>query len=73
MLVLNAAMLGGTVTEGAHYFCDIFAGIGMAFFAHALAKRIIRAEDLSFNRLGIAGGDAALIEEPLAKQALPVR
>jgi membrane-associated phospholipid phosphatase len=73
LLVLNAAMLGGTVTEGAHYFCDIFAGIGMAFFAHALAKRIIRAEDLSFNRLGIAGGDAALIEEPLAKQALPVR
>ena len=45
LLVLNTAMLAGTVTEGAHYFCDIFAGIGMAFFAHALARRIMRAED----------------------------
>ena len=45
LLVLDAAMLGGTVTEGAHYFCDILAGGGMAFFAHALAKRIIRVED----------------------------
>ncbi|HEY0224635.1 MAG TPA: phosphatase PAP2 family protein [Pseudolabrys sp.] len=45
LLVLDAAMLGGTVTEGAHYFCDILAGAGMAFFAYALAKRIIRAED----------------------------
>jgi membrane-associated phospholipid phosphatase len=41
LLVLNAAMLGGTVTEGAHYFCDIFAGICMAFFAYALARHII--------------------------------
>jgi hypothetical protein len=50
LLVLDAAMLGGTVTEGAHYFCDIFVGIGMAFFAYALAKRIIRIEDRSFHR-----------------------
>jgi membrane-associated phospholipid phosphatase len=47
LLVLNAAMLGGTVTEGAHYFVDVLAGICMAFFAHALAKRIIRVEDHS--------------------------
>ena len=45
LLVLNTAMLGGTVTEGAHYFCDILAGIAMAFFAYALAKRIIGMED----------------------------
>lgn len=48
LLVLNAAMLGGTVTEGAHYFCDLLAGGSIAFLAHALAKRIIRAEDRSF-------------------------
>jgi membrane-associated phospholipid phosphatase len=47
LLVLNAAMLGGTVTEGAHYFIDLVAGIGMAFFAYALAKRIIGIEDRS--------------------------
>jgi membrane-associated phospholipid phosphatase len=45
LLVLNAAMLAATVTEGAHYFIDVFAGSCMAFFAHGLAKRIIRLED----------------------------
>jgi len=44
LLVLDAAMLGGTVTEGAHYYVDIFAGAGMAFFAHHVARRIIGAE-----------------------------
>ena len=55
LLVLNAAMLGGTVTEGAHYFCDIAAEIGMAFFAHALARRIIKIEDSSPAPLATAG------------------
>jgi membrane-associated phospholipid phosphatase len=50
LLILDAAMLGGTVTEGAHYFSDVLAGICMAFFAHAMAKRIIRVEDRSFHR-----------------------
>lgn len=45
LLVLDAAMLVGTITEGAHYFCDTIAGIAMAFFAFALSKRIIAAED----------------------------
>jgi membrane-associated phospholipid phosphatase len=45
LLFLDAAMLGGTVTEGAHYFTDVLAGACMAFFAHWAAKRIIRAED----------------------------
>jgi len=45
LLVLDAAMLGGTVTEGAHYFVDVLAGTAMAFAGYALAKRIIRAED----------------------------
>ena len=54
LLVLNAAMLGGTVTEGAHYFVDVLAGICMAFFAHALAKRIIRIEDRSATPLASA-------------------
>ena len=54
LLVLDAAMLGATVTEGAHYFCDVFAGIGMAFFAYAVAKRIIKAEDRLFRHRGHA-------------------
>ncbi len=45
LLVLNAAMLASTLTEGAHYFIDIVAGIGMAFFAYPLAARIVRIED----------------------------
>jgi hypothetical protein len=49
VLVLDAAMLGGTVTEGAHYFCDILAGGGIAFLAYALATHLIRTEDQSFH------------------------
>jgi membrane-associated phospholipid phosphatase len=48
LLVLDVIMLGGTVTEGAHYFCDILAGGGIAFLAYALAKQIIKVEDRSF-------------------------
>jgi hypothetical protein len=47
LLLLDAAMLVGTVTEGAHYFIDILAGIAMAVFAHVMAGRIIRIEDRS--------------------------
>lgn len=49
LLILDAAMLVGTVTEGAHYFIDILAGACMAFFAHFMAKRIIRMEDRSLH------------------------
>jgi PAP2 superfamily protein len=45
LLVLDTAMLAGTITEGAHYFCDVLAGVGMAFFGYVLARRIIRLED----------------------------
>ena len=47
LLILDAAMLGGCVIEGAHYLCDILAGIGVAFCAYLLARRIIRVEDRS--------------------------
>ena len=47
LLILDAAMLGGCVTEGAHYLSDILAGIGIVFFAYFLAKRIISLEDRS--------------------------
>jgi membrane-associated phospholipid phosphatase len=50
LLVLNAAMLAGTVTEGAHYFSDVLAGICMAFLAHALATWIIGIEDRTLSR-----------------------
>jgi membrane-associated phospholipid phosphatase len=52
LLILNAAMLAATVTEGAHYFIDVLAGSCMAFFAHALAKRIIGLEDRSLDQRG---------------------
>ena len=47
LLVLDAAMLAGTVTEGAHYYVDVLAGAGVALFAHALAGRIVRAKGVS--------------------------
>ena len=49
LLSLDAAMLCGTVTEGAHYVSDVLAGIGVAFGAYLLATRIIRAEDRSLH------------------------
>jgi membrane-associated phospholipid phosphatase len=45
LLILNAAMLAATITEGAHYFIDVLAGGCMACLAHGLAKRVIRLED----------------------------
>jgi hypothetical protein len=53
LLVLDAFMLGGTVTEGAHYYVDVLAGAGMAFFAHALAKRIAAAERFRRDAAGL--------------------
>jgi hypothetical protein len=44
LLILDFFMLGGTVTEGAHYFADVIAGIAMAFFAYAAAAQILKAE-----------------------------
>ncbi len=49
LLLLNAAMLGATITEGAHYFIDVVAGSCMAIFAYMLAKRLIKATDPSFH------------------------
>ena len=45
LLVLNAAMLGATLTEGAHYFVDLLAGGSIAVAAHFAAARIIAFED----------------------------
>jgi membrane-associated phospholipid phosphatase len=63
LLFLDAAMLAGTVTEGAHYFSDVIAGIGMAFLAYALATWIIGIEDRYFgrrdNRVDAPAGAAA--------------
>lgn len=50
LAIFNLAMLGGTVSEGAHYFTDVLAGSCMAFVAYALAVRIIRLEDSLFSR-----------------------
>jgi hypothetical protein len=48
LLVLDAAMLVGTVTEAAHYI-DLVAGTGMALFAHVVARRMFRVEDPSLH------------------------
>jgi membrane-associated phospholipid phosphatase len=50
LLFLNSAMLAGTVTEGAHYFSDVVAGIAMAFAAYVLATWIIGIEERYLGR-----------------------
>lgn len=45
LVMLEAAMLGATLTEGAHYLVDLIAGGAMAVAAYALAARIIALED----------------------------
>jgi hypothetical protein len=45
LVLLNAAMLAGTISEGAHYLIDTLAGSGMALFGYALARPILRIED----------------------------
>jgi len=47
LLVLDTAMLGGTLTEGAHYFVDVLAGAAVAFLAHALASRMIGSKSFT--------------------------
>jgi membrane-associated phospholipid phosphatase len=62
LLFLDAAMLGATVTEGAHYLTDIIAGSGMALFGYAMAKRILLFEDryrFASRNVGFAMGSAA--------------
>ena len=71
-VVLDAAMLGGTLTEGAHYYVDVLAGGGMAFFAHALAKRIVAREGLARRpdhprapgEPAVAGATGGLVRQP---------
>ena len=45
LVVIEAAMLGATLTEGAHYLVDLIAGSAMAVAGYALAMRIIALED----------------------------
>jgi hypothetical protein len=42
LVALDAAMLFGTVTEGAHYVVDVIAGSGMAVFGYVLAGWLVR-------------------------------
>ena len=65
-------MLAGTITEGAHYFTDLFAGTAMAFFAYALANRIIALEDRSFQyrpTVDITSAQGLAIAAPLIARA----
>ena len=41
LVVLNAAMLVGTITEGAHYLVDVIAGSAMAVVAYIVAAHVI--------------------------------
>jgi len=45
LLVLDALMLGATLTEGAHYLVDLLAGGSIAVAAHFAAAKIIAFED----------------------------
>jgi membrane-associated phospholipid phosphatase len=44
LLMLDAAMLCGTITEGAHYVTDILGGTCVAFAAYFLANRVLSAK-----------------------------
>jgi hypothetical protein len=73
LVILDAAMLGGTLSEGAHYLTDVLAGAWMAFFGYAMARRIMPLEEALIARYrsawlvsrstksGSAAGDAALV------------
>jgi hypothetical protein len=50
LLLLNAAMLAGTLTEGGHYLIDVIAGCAMAAFGFMLARPVIRLEDRLMQR-----------------------
>jgi membrane-associated phospholipid phosphatase len=66
LLVLNAFMLGGTITEGAHYLTDVVAGSAMAFFAYFLARYLIDKEDAwSIKRAAdaVAAADDSRLDE----------
>jgi hypothetical protein len=41
LLLVDGAMLCGTITEGAHYFSDVLAGGALAISAHLLAQRMV--------------------------------
>jgi hypothetical protein len=45
LVLLNIAMLAGTISEGAHYLVDTLAGSGMAVFGYVLARPILKLED----------------------------
>jgi hypothetical protein len=45
LLLIDAAMLAATLTEGAHYLIDVIAGSAMAVFGYMLARPIIRFEN----------------------------
>jgi membrane-associated phospholipid phosphatase len=45
LLMLDAAMLCGTITEGAHYVTDILGGSCVAFAAYLLANRVLGAKN----------------------------
>ena len=57
LLVLDAAMLGASLTEGAHYLVDLIAGGSIAVAAHVAAAKIIAIEDR--RRPAVAAGPVA--------------
>lgn len=60
MLALNLAMLAATPIDGSHYFCDVFAGVGIAvlcfFAASRIAKKVVQP-----NRASAAAIVASLV------------
>jgi hypothetical protein len=79
VLILDAAMLAGTITEGAHYLTDVLAGAWMAFFGFAMARRVLALEaaaiarygrmrlNLRDGRSGLQAGSAAVAGAKLAQ------
>lgn len=70
LLLLDSAMLTATITEGAHYLCDVIAGSAMAFAGYALARRVLLMEQRY--ELGAATALAISGSSTRAKLSAPI-
>jgi membrane-associated phospholipid phosphatase len=62
LVLMNAALLSGTITEGGHYFCDVIAGGALAALSYWATARLQALEETRRGRWGapIAAHDPAL-------------
>ncbi len=72
-LVLNAAMLVGTLSEVAHYFIDVLAGGALAVFAHWLAGHVLARPPANRDRAALPAIRCFAMKKIRALAGLPIR